>query len=244
MKHVCRKVALVSQDVSGFDFAGHTQKIAEMCDEHGCDTILYSLFSLHLGAGAWTTTRDMIFGASKRLKTIILEAGDLSAGKTRLEVWHRGEEKPQVHHRLFAKSSDSDEQKQQLALKFKERRIGNAALLICGELNIVKTIRGHKSKVIDEYGIMKQLEEYGTRVIFGPAHTAFKRFELPIKKKALSANGRYFVSVWCKDKYLGREPEKPWQVFYDGQDVTEQVQEIKQPIPSREDIRIGVVTLK
>lgn len=244
MRRASRKIAVVSQDIAGFDFAGHTKTIAELSDAHGCDTILYSLFSLHLGAGAWTTNYEMIFGASKKLKTVILEAGDLSAGKTRVEMWHRGERQPQVHYRLFAKSSDSDEQKQKLVSDFKDRKFDDSALLICGEANILRTVRGTKNKVLDDYGFVKKLDECGTRFIFGPAHTAFKRYEMPIKKRALSANDRYFISVWCKDKYTGREPEKPWQVFHDGNDISDQVQEIQKPILSRDDIRMGTIILK
>ncbi|MNL28350.1 hypothetical protein D3C87_1499890 [compost metagenome] len=128
--------------------------------------------------------------------------------------------------------------------EFDSRCKGDSALLICGEVNIISTSRAGKDKVIDDYCFLNRLRKSNIKVVFGPAHTAFKRFEMPIKKKIISKENRYFISTWCKDKYTGREPKNPWQIFYDGQDVSDQVKEIESPIAKRPDIRIGIITIK
>lgn len=233
------KVALVSRDVNQWDLSGYTQRIAEICDEHDVETILYSLHTLHLGNGQWATTHDMIFGKSKKIKTVILEAGNLDGLETRVEVWHRHKKAPDVHYRYFAKSSDDESKKEKLVDDFDQRVIRDQALLICGELNVVKTIRGERGRVEDQYQFVKKLKTCRIGVILAPAHTAMKRYECADKKRAFS-QGRTVISVWSKDHVRGYEPHSPWQVFANGKDLTNRVEEIQHPIKERSDIRIGI----
>lgn len=234
------KVALVSRDVQHWDLSGHTQTIAEICDEHNVETILYSLHTLHLGNNQWKTTHEMMFGKSKKIKTVILEAGNLDGDYTRVEVWHRHKKSPDVHFRYFAKSTDDETKKEYLVQDFDSRVFGDKALLICGELNVVKTVRGQRGEIKDPYQFMRKLKTCEVDLIFAPAHTAMKRYECTDKKRAFS-KGRTIVSVWSKDSVRGYEPKNPWQIFKNGEDVTEQVHEVEAPIKSRPDIRIGII---
>lgn len=233
------KVALVSRDVNHWDLSGHTQAIAEICDEHKVETILYSLHTLHLGNNQWKTNPDMIFGKSKKIKTVILEAGNFEGNETRVEVWHRNKKSPDVHFRYFAKSTDDENKKDQLVKDFESRVFGDQALLICGELNVVKTVRGQRGEIEDKYQFMKKLNARDVDWVLAPAHTAMKRYECADKKRAFS-KGRTIVSVWSKDKIRGHEPMNPWQIFQNCEDVTALVKEIKSPIKDRPDIRIGI----
>jgi len=72
------------------------------------------------------------------------------------------------------------------------------------------------------------------------------RFEMPLKRKFLSRNNKWVVSVWNKGKMHsdgiirdGKGP--PWTVFFDGEEV--EVAPVA-PVENLLNLKIGILTLR
>jgi hypothetical protein len=69
------------------------------------------------------------------------------------------------------------------------------------------------------------------------------RFEMKIKRAVLSKYGRYCISVWNRGMKMANESKVPWTAFYNGKDITDKIEEMKNPIAEQPGIRIGVLKL-
>jgi hypothetical protein len=127
----------------------------------------------------------------------------------------------------------------------KQRILGNCTVLLCGETNIVKYSKATRS-IEDKHGILNVIPSK-VRVVLNPIHDRMTRFEMKLKRKYLSKNNRWIVSVWNKGKKdkngKVKDGVKPaWSVFHNGSEV--QVEKIDTSfIQSQSNIEIGFLDI-
>lgn len=240
-----RKVALVSHDYNVADSRGlrdyseHFARINKLCDEQGCDTILYALFTCDQDAPG-VRDHNAIFDGLDHVERIILEVGQRGPkGIDHIEVWSRGQQAPLLAQQHFAQGKDRDADKWAFINDLPNRRVADGLLMLCGESNIA-TMAHHKY-LTDPFRFNDWLEDRDIRVILNPIHDYMTRFEMKAKRKHYSLSGRTVLSVWNQGK--GRDASQPWTVFHDGIERTQAVRELPRPFGNRPDIRIGIVHL-
>ena len=101
-----------------------------------------------------------------------------------------------------------------------DRIMGNCCVIICGETNGVPYHQKAKT-VEDDFGLRQSLPKDVT-VILNPVHDWMTRFEMKLKRKFLSENNRWLISVWNKgkrDKSGGPRDARnePWTAFHNEQ---------------------------
>ena len=240
-----RKVALVAhdynvQDVRGqYDNTEHFSRINKLCDNQGCDTILYALYTWD-STSPIPRTYDSIFEDLQHVQRVVLEVGTPPSSFDHVEVWVRGQPYPIMAYQRFATSTSSSSEKQRFVDDLVARQIDSASLVICGETNIVKLKRASKT-FEDAFNFCQRLDALKSRVILNPIHDYMTRYEMREKRRFYSLKGRTVLSVWNKGR--GKESWLPWTVFYDGEEMTDQVRELRTPFAERPDIRIGIATL-
>jgi hypothetical protein len=240
-----RKIALVAHDYNVpdsrglYDYSEHFARINKLCDDQGCDTILYALHTWDSRSSV-ARTHDAIFGGLQQVQRVVLEVGQPTESFEHVEVWVRGRPEPILASQKFASSKSSFADKYAFVADLPSRRIGDALLVLCGETNIVKLKRATKT-FEDEFGFCDRVKESKTRLILNPIHDYMKRPEMRKQRKFYSQDGRTVISVWNKGK--GKEAWLPWTVFHDGEEWTDQVLELDTPFGERPDIRIGLVNL-
>jgi len=239
------KIALVAHDYyvpdsrGGCDYSEHFARINKLCDDHGCDTILYALYTWD-SASPVARTHHAIFDGLKHVRRVVVEVGKPRKRSDHVEVWRRGQEEPVVAHQRFAQSSSPTSRKVEFLDDLPARRIADALLVLCGESNIVNLKRASKS-VEDGFGFRDRLDELNVRVVLNPVHDYMTRYEMREKRRFCSRHGRTVVSVWNKGK--GKESWLPWTAFHDGKERTDQVPEIETPFAERPDIHLGLLDL-
>jgi hypothetical protein len=239
------KVAVVSHDYNVADSDGlcdyskHFARINKLCDEQGCDTVLYALYT-------WDKTstvariHDALFGELNHIQRVIIEVGSPPDSYDRAEIWLRGQQSPVLAHQRFATSSSSGYDKQAFIADLTGRRIADALLVLCGETNIASLVRA-SGEFSDPHMFADKLTKMNIRVILNPIHDYMRRYEMKEKRRYYSTNGRIVISVWNQGK--GNESHTPWTIFHDGAERTGAVQELPRPFTDRPDIRIGIVDL-
>jgi hypothetical protein len=240
-----RKVALVSHnynvadDRGLYDYSEHFARINKLCDERGCDTILYALFTWDQDSQV-VRNHNAIFGGLDHIQRVILEVGQRGPkGIDHSEVWSRGQQAPLVAHQHFAQGKNRDADKWAFMNDLPNRRVADGLLVLCGETNIAKM--EHHSAFTDSFGFTNRLREMNIGPILNPIHDYMTRYEMKMKRCNYSLGGRTVISVWNQGK--GRDASQPWTVFHDGRERTEAVRELPRPFSDRPDIRIGVVDL-
>jgi hypothetical protein len=237
-----RKVALVSHDYNVtdsrgmYDYSEHFARINKLCDEEGCDTILYALYTWDRDS-AVPRNHDSIFGGLANVRRVILEVGQPPDSYKHVEVWLRGQQAPMLAHQRFARSLDHDHNKRHFVRDLPTRQMADAALMICGESNIVKLKRASNT-FEDPFGFCDYLQRSGTRVVLNPIHDYMTRYEMRAKRCYYSVGGRTVISIWNQGR--GKESSLPWTVFHNGVERTNTVRELQHPFPDRGDIRIGI----
>lgn len=240
-----KKIALVAHDYNVpdsrglYDYSEHFAQINKICDQEGCDTILYALYTWDTRSPV-SRTHDSIFEGLRNVQRIVLEVGQPPNRYDHVETWVRGQQEPLLAHQRFATSDSSTSAKQHFIDDLASRQVGTASLVICGETNIVQLKRA--SKTFDDWlGFCRRLDALKTRVILNPIHDYMTRYEMRVKRSFYSQGGRTVISVWNRGR--GKESWLPWTVFHNGQELTSRVQELKTPFAERPDIRIGVLEL-
>lgn len=221
-----------------YDYTEHFAQINKVCDEQGCDTILYALYT-------WDSTvarnHDAIFGELSNVQRVILEVGQPGLEIfDNVEVWLRGQESPMVAKQRFATSTSPGPSKQAFLDDLEQRKIADALLVLCGETNIVSLVRG-SDEFYDPYNFVDRLGKMNARLILNPIHDYMRRYEMREKRRHYSLGGRTVISVWNQGKKS--ESHFPWTIFQNGEEKTNCVRELPRPFPDRLDIRIGVVDL-
>jgi hypothetical protein len=253
-----RRIALVSHNyrIAGqdarWDFSNHLAAINRKCDDEGCDTILYALYTWDVGSG-FVRDHDAVFDSLRSVERVVLEAGRLAktpgSGGDELvvEAWTRGEPGPRSMQQRFGRFGELDPV---LGGAFvgalSERRIDDAVVIICGEVSIVKLRRG--GGFYDPYCAVSRLRTLAP-IILNPIHDYMTRFEMREKRRYFSREGHTVISVWNQGKRHvdGRpigEAAVPWTVFHDGRELTKCVAEPHHPVNDRPDIRIGLFDVK
>jgi len=247
-----QKIALISHDYTQRDSAGlwdyseHFRRINEWCDQEGCDTILFSLYSWDRRSTVQKDAESMFKGL-RHVRRIVLEAGDLAiehdgpSDDLLVEVWLRDVQAPFLMRQRFATSKEAAHGAGNFIADLPNRQVGEALVMICGETNLASLNRA-LDEVSDSYRFLERLTEMRVSLILNPIHDYMQRYEMPRKRQYYSTQGRTVVSVWNMGK--GRESGIPWTVFHDGVERTVLVQDLPCCFTDRPDIRIGVLSLK
>jgi hypothetical protein len=239
-----KKVAVVSHNYNLLnrygdqDFTEHFAQINKVCDSKACDTILYSLFTWDEKSPVQRNGQN-IFNGLKNVKCIILEVGNKKSVRKVVEVWMKDEEQPRFLEQYFAKSSDPYERKREFIRDIRNIIFGNGIIVICGESNIANYVP-KDGRFKDPLSFNDIIKSYGVKFIFNPLHDYMTRYEMKKKRGYYSRDRRAVITVWNQGKRKG-EATVPWTLFYNGEDLTEKVQEMSRQIAARPDIRIGIV---
>lgn len=220
------------------DYSEHFSEINRICDNNGCDTILYALFTWDKKSPA-VRNHQSIFHNLRNVQCIMIEEGSKTSANKTVEVWQKGKNKPKLIEQRFAKAKDFYEQKKDFMWDTSNRVIGNGIVVVCGESNIAGYVPKDGS-FKDDFGFNSILKSLSIQVVFNPLHDYMTRYEMKRKRAYYSREGRTVITVWNQGKKKG-EGRIPWTVFHNGNDITEMVREIPGPIPERSDIRIGIV---
>jgi hypothetical protein len=227
-------------------FAPHIQQAVRVASDHGADTILFSLWS-HNAGKLGELSRSDLFPRGTHHSAVIMGVArrDSKAKKDKevTEVWHRSRQAPLVFSQLFGKTSAPNASKKSLSEGLSQRQFGPILVLLCGEVNIVKTQRS-KSGIVDEFAFLPRLRSAGIECILNPIHTYMYRPEMATKREALALAAGNLVSVWNRGLTKGSESKTPWAVYRNGKTVKNSVREIDLPIPSQPGVRIGIIDLR
>jgi len=248
-----KKIAIVSKQFNnsesnknkGFSsFSGHMETVSKISEKEGCDTILYCLYTFDKKKNH-KINKGLVFGKTKKIKNVIIEYWDSLDKKfpCRVEVWNKEKTAPYIHFQQFGISQDSKSKKKEFLANFDNRSHGPTLIMICGESNIISTKRKKPPEYIDDFNFLDRLNNNNIKIILNPIHDFMRRYEMKKKREIFSRRGRYIISVWNHGKK--RESSEPWTVFFNGTEITDQVKELTPaPIPTRSDIRIGVLSIK
>ncbi len=252
---ISKKALLVSKDLGKPCFLKHLSDIVLIAEKEKCQTMMLALHSVDDDDGKIELNYDDVFGSTKLYpKYVILEFGSVEKEITFVEVFSRvrGKLSRRRFVRHFATSTAGRELKMKLVAEFQKRHrhiSRSEALVICGESNVIKTMRSDRSckgspPIVDEFNFLNLLKETRTEVIWNPWHTWSRRYEVNLKRAALARDGRTVVSVWNSWKGVIRgEAKVPWVAFQNGHNVTNTVRELPQQITSRPDVRVGVLAI-
>jgi hypothetical protein len=167
-------VALVSHNYNVadnrglYDYSEHFARINRLCDEQGCDTILYALHTWDQDSPV-VRNHDAIFGGLDHIQRVILEVGQRGPkGTDHNEVWFRGRQNPLVAHQHFAQGKDHPSIKRAFMNDLANRRVADGVLVLCGETNIAKM--EHHSDFTDPFGFTDRLGEMNIGPILNPIH--------------------------------------------------------------------------
>lgn len=243
-----QRIAVVSHDYKVpdsrglYDYSEHFSKINQVCDAHGCDTILYALYTWDQ-ASPTNRTHAVIFNGLANVQRIVLEFGQAPTrfdAHRRVELWTKRNSLPASVVQQFVKSTAKDDVKRDFIQELPSRLVSNGLLVLCGETNITSLARS-TGAFRDPFSFVEQLQKLDVNVLLNPIHDYMRRPEMRKKREFYSRNGRSVVSVWNKGK--GKEAELPWTLFHDGKDRTEQIREVPRLFHERPDIRIGILDL-
>jgi len=226
-----RKIGIVTRDYqlkfpNGYrDFSHTLSQVVKLLDGKGCDTVLFSLFSIIPRKGY---DSHIFLNGLNNIKTILLE--EFQDGKSRKAgryvVYYRAQSgwKEYEFYQVFGTVTGMrhDEIYDFASNEIPKRVLGNCCVLLCGETNGVKYSKGDK-KIHDTFGLRKAIPT-NANVILNPIHDRMTRFEMKLKRQFLSENNRWVISVWNKGKQdkNGRTKDgngPAWTIYHDGDEV-------------------------
>ncbi|HLJ88738.1 MAG TPA: hypothetical protein VKZ53_18105 [Candidatus Angelobacter sp.] len=219
-------------------------EIAYEANRHDADVLMFSSSS-HNESSLDELSRKHLFPRGTKHSTVILGVTRLDGEELveDIEVWHQAHRSPSRLRQYFAKASHPRAQKESLIENLLRRRFGHTMLLLCGEVNIVKTQRG-KGDIVDDLHFRSRLRDLGINLVLNPSHTYMHRYEMAFKRQAISRPGRYLISVWNRgDPKKGTESKVPWIAYRNGKNITAEIKEIPLPEQLRYGIRMGVIRL-
>lgn len=222
------KIGIVSRDYqikypNGYrDFSHSFLQTLKLLDDEGCDTVLFSLFSII--ARKKYDCRAALSGL-KTVKAVFVEefqdGGNRKPGQ--YVIYHRSSSEWKEYNlgQVFGSITGLSQQKIQHFVQdeMPKRILGNGCVLLCGETNGVKYSKFDK-EIHDTFQILKSIPD-NVNVILNPVHDRMTRFEMKLKRQFLSNNNRWVISVWNKGKQdkngKTKDGNKPaWTVFYNG----------------------------
>jgi len=250
------KIGIVARDYRGSngksDFAKNIIDILEYLDSKGCDSVLFSLFTLLRSNSLKIKTLDNF----KSIKSIFVEEFEFK-GQTRdvtvYKVYSRRANKWKINEftQKFGTLKYTKTFNKEVIAPFieevkKERIMGNCVLLLCGETNIVKYSKKEK-KIEDAFDFLKHIPPT-TKLILNPIHDKMTRFEMKLKRQFLSMNGRIVISVWNKGKTFSNGQTRdgikpPWTVYLNGKEIEVNRENIELQNNTSE-IDVGILDIK
>ncbi len=244
------KIGIVSRDYltkypNGYrDFSYSFLQTLNLLDKEGCDTVLFSLFSIIPLEGHNYRNE---FPHLKNIRAICLE--EFQDGKSRTAgryvIYYRtasGWEEYEFYQIFGTLTGMRKEEIDDFVISEIPKRVfGNCCVLLCGETNGVKYSKSDK-KIHDTFGLRKAIP-HNVNVIVNPIHDRMTRFEMKLKRQFLSQNNRWVISVWNKGKQdkngKTKDGNSPaWTVFHNGKELD--VPRIKNDLG----VEIGVVNVK
>lgn len=246
--NIC-KIGMVTRDYglkfpNGYrDFSHSLYQVLKLLDEKGCDAALFSLFSI-------IKRRDFdprtAFNSLVNIKMIFLEEfldGE-SRKAGRFVIYYRDKSSWEEYnlYQIFGtmKGMRPCDINNFVRNEMPKRIFGNCCILLCGETNGVKYSVDDKN-IHDTFGLRKAIPQHAN-IILNPIHDRMTRFEMKLKRKYLSENKRWVISVWNKGKRdkNGRIKDgngPAWTVFNNGKEID--VQRIR----INNEIDIGVLDI-
>lgn len=250
-----RKIGIVSRDYTKkmendfHDFSSVLSETLHFLDNQGCDSVLFSLFTIanrekystlrickqlrNISAVFYEEYEEKTKNPSKwkvNKNTCVYRQKNGAWGKYSYEQWFG---------RLagLRKGFIEDFVKNEIP----KRILGNCCILLCGENNGVKYAKTSSKEIEDTFKLRASIPG-SARIILNPIHDKMRRFEMKMKRDFLSENKRWTVSVWNKGKVdkngkIVDGPSPAWTVHYDGHEISSAIENIS-PIQG---IEIGVV---
>ena len=231
---IISKIGIISRDYSHNygnehrDFSYSMPNVLKLLDNEKCDTALFSLFSIDR-RNKFSVLNVLKKCELEHIKTVLLE--EFKDGTPRLGVdfgfvvfylTAQGWKEYRLEQKFGTlKDMKKGEINDFVTKEMPKRFLGNCCVLLCGEINGVKYSMEDK-QVNDEFGLRKSIPNK-VKIILNPTHDRMIRHEMPCKKKFLSENGPWVISVWNKGKVykdgkVRKEPNPAWSVFYDGKE--------------------------
>lgn len=226
-----RRIGLIARDYNirfpngHRDFSYVLPDVLTLLDNYGCDVALFSLYSIARRRGYAVLPT---LSKYSNLKVICLEEFcDCHTGRKAMDnVLYYQAPAGWAEYRFrqaFGRVNwvAHAGMLRWFAQRETPRRIfGNCCLIICGEVNGVKYDKIGSKMIIDPHGIAAAIPP-NVDVILNPQHDRTSRFEMPLKRQALSVNGRTVITVWNRGKRDKRGRTRdgngaPWSVFRDG----------------------------
>ncbi len=221
-------------------------EIARAASDHGANVLMFSSWSHDEHSTGHKISKNHLFPRGTQHSAVVLgvRRRDGKSIVEDIEVWHRSRRSPYCLRQHFGKVSNCRASKARLVEDIpEERRFGSTMLLLCGEVNIVRTQRG-KSGIVDDFRFLSRLRDLGIELVLNPSHTYMHRPEMALKRQAISRAARSLISVWNRgDPKKGSESKLPWAAYRNGEDIRDEIKEISLPIPLLHGIRMGVLRL-
>lgn len=228
--NIC-KIGIVTRDYqkefpNGYrDFSYALPQLLKHLDDQGCDTVLFSLFSIIPRKGY--DCRNALNGL-ENIKAILLEEfQDVDNRKAgRYVIYHRTSSGWDEYefYQIFSTITGMPQEKihDYVQHEIPKRILGNCCVLLCGETNGVKYSQIDK-KIHDTFGLRKAIPK-NVSVILNPIHDRMTRFEMKLKRRFLSKNNLWVISVWNKGKQDKNGKTKDgngpaWTVFHKGNEI-------------------------
>lgn len=226
-----RKVGIVARDYNvrfpnGYrDFSHSLPDVLTLLNEKGCDTALFSLYSIipRKDYDILPTLPNFT-----NLKMICLEEfRDCRTGRKagHYVVYYRAPDGWEEYRFLQAFGRVNWQTEMEDIRYFAERQlprriIGSCCIIVCGESNGVKYNPNGKN-ITDPCGLLATIPP-SVEVILNPVHDKMSRFEMMMKRRFLSQGGRWVISVWNKGKLdrKGRAKDgsgPPWTIYHSGE---------------------------
>lgn len=259
------KIGIVSRDYrdkyrNGFrDFSEVMSRVLALLDEEHCDTVLFSLFSIiprssfsplmhlrhlrHIKSVHYEEFTGWRFTKGKWKKTSNKANGRYVVLHRRSSGWRE-----YAFSQTFGSLSPLTKNNKQIISDFvrdemPKRVLGNCCILLCGESNGVR-YRRRDGKVHDDFHLREAIPQSVT-IVLNPVHDRMTRFEMRLKRRFLSENGRWVISVWNKGKADRsgriRDGKSPaWNLFHNGQEMTMTIK----PTPNELALEIGIIDVR
>lgn len=225
-----RKIGIVTRDYrtkfpNGYrDFSHTLSQVLRRLDDEGCDTVLFSLFSIIPRKGY---DPRCAFNDLKNIKAILLEefqdGENRKAGRYVIYYGTASDWKEYEFYQVFGTMGGMPQVEMDNFVKHEvpKRIMDNCWVLLCGETNGVKYSKADK-KIHDTFGLRKAIHR-NANVILNPIHDRMTRFEMKLKREFLSENNRWVISAWNKGKQDKNGKTKDgngpaWTVFYNGEE--------------------------
>ena len=174
-----RKLGVVARDYNkSKDFRSVLPEVLKVLDQKGCDTVLFSSFSLKTELDPEKT-----LGGLKNIKAVFLEMFSekldkesmpqkkKKVGKIYIVYYRTGSDwKKYRLEQWFGSLSDVKKEKVHRFVRdeMPKRTLGNCFLLLCGESNGVKYHKDDK-KIHDDFNLRKEIPEE-VKIILNPCH--------------------------------------------------------------------------